>query len=199
MTTKPPPAPLPTGQLTREQYHELGRLGYFDGNRVELIYGEVVEMSPINWPHALGVKLVTDALTAVFVTGYWLNIQQPFAVPGVKPGSEPQPDVAVIAGAPRGYADHPDQAALIVEVADATLSNDLTTKAELYATAGVPDYWVLDVAGRELHVFRAPQPLPLPEDLAATAYRTHLTLAPTDRVSPLAAPDASVLVSDLLS
>ena len=83
-------------------------------------------------------------------------------------------------------------------MSDSTLAFDTTTKAELYATAGVPEYWVLDIENRQLHVFRDPQPLPLPEDLAATAYRTRLTLAPTDRVSPLAAPAASILVSDLL-
>ncbi|QJW94284.1 Uma2 family endonuclease [Frigoriglobus tundricola] len=196
MTTRPPTRPERPFRFTRAQYYEMGARGYFEGKRVELIFGEIVEMSPINWPHALGVRLVADALAIAFATGHWFNIQQPFAVPGGKPGSEPQPDVAVIPGSPRDYADHPTAAALIVEVADATLSNDTTTKAELYATAGIADYWVLDVAGRELHIFRDPQPLPT--GLGATAYRTHLTLAPTDRVAPLAAPAASVLVGDLL-
>jgi hypothetical protein len=57
---------------------------------------------------------------------------------------------------------------------------------------------VLDVENRQLHVFRDPQPLPLPEDLTTIAYRTHRTLAPTERICPLGAPNASVLVSDLL-
>ena len=196
MTIKPPTRPERPFRFTREQYYEMGARGYFDGKRVELIFGEIVEMGPIGWPHALAVGLVADALRAAFAIGYWLNIQQPFAVPGSQPGSEPQPDVAVIPGSPRDCADHPTTAALIVEVADTTLSNDTTTKAELYATAGIADYWVLDVTGRELHVFRDPQPLPA--GLGATAYRTHLTLAPTDRVAPLAASAASVLVSDLL-
>jgi hypothetical protein len=68
----------------------------------------------------------------------------------------------------------------------------------LYATAGVPEYWVLDVDGRRLHVFRDPAALPLPTELAATAYRTHATFGAADRVSPLGAPAASVLVGDLL-
>ena len=65
---------------------------------------------------------------------------------------------------------------------DATLDHDLTTKAELYATAGVPEYWVLDVNARELHVFRDPQPLPA--TLGATVYQTHTTHPATDSVSP---------------
>ena len=196
MTANPPPPSERPRRLTREQYYELGNRGFFDGKRVELIFGEVVEMSPINWPHVLGVRLVTDALATTFAIGYWLNVQQPFSVPGLAFGSEPQPDVAVIPGSPRNYTDHPTVAALTVEVADATLSNDLTTKAELYATAHVPEYWVLDVANRQLHVFR--NPAPLAAGLDATAYGSHATLAPTDTVSPLAAPGASIRVGDLL-
>ena len=173
MTTQPP-VPVP---LTREQYYELGRQGYFDGKRVELIFGEVVEMSPVNWPHVLGVGLVADALTAAFATGHFVHVQQPFGVPGVKRGSEPQPDVAVIAGAKRDYTDHPTASPLIVEVADTTLSYDLTTKAELYATAGVPEYWVLDLNNRQLVVFRDAQPLAA--GLGATAYRTRRCGWPT--------------------
>lgn len=196
MTAKPPPAPPRPFRFTREQYYEMGRRGYFDGKRVELIYGEIVEMSPINWPHALGVDLVVSALARAFATGYTVRSQQPFPIPNGKPGTEPQPDAAVIPGSPRDYTDHPTTAILIVEVADTTLAYDTTTKAELYATAGVPEYWVLDVAGRQLHVFRSPAPLPA--GLGATAYQTHLTLSPTDTVSPLAAPDAAILVGDLL-
>jgi Uma2 family endonuclease len=196
MTAKPPSRPDQPLRFTREQYYKLGELGLFDGKRVELIFGEVVEMSPVNWPHALAVALVTDAVAVAFATGFWLSIQQPFAVPGITPGSEPQPDVAVIPGAKRNYTDHPAVAALLVEVADTTLSKDTTTKAELYATANVADYWVLDVVNRELHVFRDPQPLPT--GLGVVAYKTHLTLGPTDSLSPLAAPTAAVRVADLL-
>ena len=195
MTTKPPPIPEWPRRITREQYYEMGRLGYFDGKRVELIFGEIVEMSPINWPHVLGIRLVTDALTVAFATGYWLNVQQPFSMPGGKAGSEPQPDVAVIPGTKRNYTDHPTVAALIVEVADSTLTNDTTTKAELYATAGIADYWVLDVDGRQLNVFRDPQHN---ATLEATAYQTHDIFGPNDCVSPLAAPAATIRVSDLL-
>jgi Uma2 family endonuclease len=196
MTVQPPARPDRPFRFTREQYHEMGARGYFDGKRVELIFGEVIEMSPINWAHHIGVGLVADALARLFATGHFIDVQQPFPVPGATPGSEPQPDVAVIPGARRDYTDHPTVAALLVEVADSTLSTDATTKAELYATAGIAEYWVLDVENRQLHVFRDPQPLPA--GLSATAYRTHFTLDPADSVAPLAAPNASVRVGDLL-
>jgi Uma2 family endonuclease len=193
MTAKPPKPPI-----TREQYYELGRQGYFDGKRVELIRGEIVEMSPINIAHATGTGLVADALVLVFATGCYVNVQQPFSVPSAAPGSEPQPDVAVIPGSRRTAATHPTQAALLVEVADTTLFYDTTTKAQLYAEAGVADYWVFDLNARKLHVFRDPQSLPLPPDQAATAYRIHDILGPNDSVSPLAAPTAAIRVADLL-
>ena len=198
MTAKPPTRPDQPFRFTREQYYKLGQFGFFDGKRVELVYGEVVEMSPINWPHALGVTLVSDALARAFGTSYFIHVQQSFPIPASPLGLAPQPDVAVIPGSPRDYTDHPTVAVLIVEVADTTLFYDTTTKAELYATANIADYWVLDLNNRQLHVFRDPQPLPLPQGLGAIAYKTHLTLGPTDRVSPLAAPAASILVADLL-
>jgi Uma2 family endonuclease len=192
MTATPPP----TGPLTREQYHKLGDEGHFDRKRVELIFGEVVEMSPIGWLHRVATGRVADALALAFATGFFVEVQQPFAIPGVPRGSEPQPDVSVTPGAQSDYTDHPTVATLLVEVADATVFYDLTTKAELYATANVPEYWVLDIPNRQLHVFRDPQPLS--NALGATAYQTHLVLAPTDTVNPLGAPHATITVSDLL-
>ena len=130
----------------------------------------------------------------MFGAGWFLRIQSPLHV---DEHNDPLPDLAVVQGGPRDYFDcHPTTAVLVVEVSDTTLRSDLTEKAERYATAGVADYWVLDVENRQLHVFRDPQSLP--KGLGATAYRTHLTLAPTDRVSPLAVPTAAVLVGELL-
>jgi Uma2 family endonuclease len=194
----PPPAtggPRPW-KWTREEYYKLGECGFFQGRRVELIRGEIIEMSPINWPHAYATNLAVQVLGQVFASGFWLSVQQPFSIPGAAPESEPQPDVACIPGTLRGNTGHPTVAALIVEVADTTLFYDTTTKAELYATAGVADYWVLDLDGRQLHVFR--DPVALPTGLGATAYRVHQILGVTDRVSPLAAPTVTIRVADLL-
>ncbi len=192
-TTPPPKGSGPRlWKWTLEQYEEFCKRGYFDKGRVEFVRGEIIDMGIQGWPHALTLSLLGEVLRRVFTPGYWIYDQKTFPIVG----SQPEPDAAVIPGSPRDYTDHPTNAVLIVEVSDTTLAYDLTTKAELYATAGIADYWVLDVENRQLHVFRDPQPLP--PALEATAYQTHLTLSPTDHVSPLAAPTASILVSELL-
>ena len=193
MTAKAPIPPARPFRFTREQYYEMDRLGFFEGKRVERIRGEIVEMSPINWPHVVGCRKTAIWLEGAFAGAAWVSRnEQPLALSD----SDPQPDIIVVAGRFEDYSGHPATALLVVEVSDSTLTRDRTEKAELYATEGLPEYWVLDLNGRELHVLRDPHPLPA--GLGATAYRTHLTLGPADHVSPLAAPHASVLVSDLL-
>jgi Uma2 family endonuclease len=179
-------------RFSREQYHRLGELGFFDGKRVERIRGEIVEMSPKNWPHVVACRKTAEVLEQAFAGLGWVSRQDPISLPD----SDPEPDVAVLAGRFEDYSDHPTAALLVAEVADTTLFDDTTTMAEVYAEAGIADYWVLDLNGRQLVVFRDPQPLPA--GLGATAYQTRLTLGPADRVSPLAAPGASILVGDLL-
>src|SRR5207302_1740021 len=138
--------------------------------------------------------LVQPVLLAAFPAGWWVRGQLPLHVDEY---NDPLPDFAVVPGSPRDYhGRHPTTAALVVEVADTTLATDTTEKAERYATAGVAEYWVLDLNGRRLLVFR--DPAPLPATLGATAYRTQLVLGPADTVSPLAAPAAAVTVGDLL-
>jgi Uma2 family endonuclease len=183
----PEPRPL---RWTREQYHRAAELGLFNGLQVELVRGEVYAMSPKGWPHVVGCRKVADRLEQVFAGVAWVSRQEPVAVQG----QEPEPDVAVIPGRFEDYADHPTAALLIVEVADTTLDHDTTVKAEQYATAGIADYWVLDVDGRQLLVFRDPVPVAA----GGVAYRTHRVLGPSDTVSPLAAPQAAVRVADLL-
>jgi Uma2 family endonuclease len=193
MITKPPTPPARPFRFTREQFYEMARRGFFEGKRVERIRGEVVEMSPIDWPHVVGCRKAAVWLERAFAGVAWVSRnEQPLALAD----SDPQPDVMVVAGRFEDYADHPTTALLVVEVADTALARDTTDKAELYATAGIADYWVLDIEGRQLHAFRDPQPLAA--DPGATAYRTHLTLGPAEVVAPLAAPGATAVVGDLL-
>ena len=111
--------------------------------------------------------------------------------------NDPGPDLAVVPGTIRDYSSQtPTIALLIVEVADSSLDLDTTTKTELYATANVLDYWVVDLENCQIIVFRNPEPLPA--GLGATAYRTRIVFQATDFLSPLAAPNASVRVADLL-
>jgi Uma2 family endonuclease len=182
-------APTPY-RWTRAEYYRLGELGFFQNKRVELIRGEIVEMSPKGWPHVVAVRKTAGVLEAAFVGIGWVARQEPVNLTD----SEPEPDVAVVRGRFEDFADHPTTAALIVEVADTSLFYDTTTKAGLYAEMAIPDYWVVDVEHRQLLVFRDPAPVAA----GGAAYRTHLTLGPDATVSPLAAPAASIRVADLL-
>lgn len=195
------PAPLqsqsvPVGpqpkKWTAVEFDTLGTQGFLAGRRAFLLNGVIWEQGPMDPPHANGVELVAEALRAAFGAGWRFRIQLPLHIDS---DNNPMPDLAVVAGSP-GNHPHPTTAVLVVEVSDTTLQVDTTAKAERYATAGLADYWVLDLNGRRLLVFRDPGPLPA--TLGATAYRTQLTLGPADRVAPLAAPNASILIGDLL-
>lgn len=179
---------------TLTEYGELSKTGLFHDVKTMLIRGELFVMTLPNPPHNLAVGLVEDWLRVVFAQGHHVRGQMALNV-GTE--TDPGPDVAVVRGLRRDYPDRqPTEAVLVVEVSDSTLFYDTATKAELYATAGVPDYWVIDLNARRLLIYRDPEPLP--EGLGATAYRTHAAHGPDATVAPLAAPSVAVTVSDLL-
>ena len=178
---------------TAKEFNQLGDLGLFEGQRAFLMDGVILEWGPMNPPHAIAQELTDAWVRSVFTAGWRVRSQLPLHL---SLRTDPFPDVAVYRGSPRDALAHPTGPGLLIEIADHSLGYDQTVKAERYAAAGVPDYWVLDVDGRRLYVLR--DPAPLPAGLGATAYRTHLTLGPTDSVSPLAAPHATVRVADLL-
>jgi Uma2 family endonuclease len=195
-----PPPPWQPGKVipqprkwTVTEFDRLGALGCFSGRRAFLLDGVVLEQGPMEPPHAEALEVLNELLRAALGAGWRFRIHPPLHLDEF---NNPMPDLAVVAGVPGYYGDHPVSAALVVEVADTTLATDLTDKAERYATAGIRDYWVLDLNGGELHVFRDPRPLP--PALGATAYRVHDVLKPGDTVSPLAAPGGTVRVGDLL-
>jgi len=185
-----PPTPL---RWTVAQFHQLGDAGYFEGLRAKLIHGVIIEEGPMNPPHAVAGEKTEEAIRQLFGTGWRVRVEKPLVL---GQDTDPVPDVAVMAGRPTLAGVHPTTAALVIEIADTSLDFDTTTKAELYAIAGIADYWVVDVDNRQLLVFR--DPAPLPAGLGATAYQTRLTFADTDAVAPLALPTATVRVADLL-
>jgi hypothetical protein len=190
----PVPSGPPRNMLwTVDQFHYLGDLGMFEGRRAWLVDGTIVEEGPMNPPHRIALELSEEALRAAFGTGWRICNQMPLVLGQT---TDPEPDLAVIAGSPRGSSSHPTTAALVVEVSDSSLRYDTTVKLSLYAAGRIADYWVIDVAGRQLLVFRDPQP-----DTAQPhghGYATQLTFGPTDTISPLAAPAAVIRVADLL-
>jgi Uma2 family endonuclease len=167
--------------------------GLFADVKTMLLDGEIYAMPSPNPPHDIGLELTAIYLRATFPVGHFVRVQMGFDV-GTR--HDPSPDLAVVVGSVRDVTQTPTAALLVVEVSESTLFMDTTTKAEVYATAGVPDYWVLDLENRRLIVYRDPEPLPA--GLGATAYRTRQTLGPTESVAPLHAPTAAVTVADLL-
>lgn len=197
-TTLQPPAPphagpQPRTRWTVEQFNHMGDLGWFEGRRAFLLDGVILENGPMDPPHAIALERLCDALRAVFTSGWRHRVQMPLHVDQY---NDPLPDYTVLPGVAQYGNGHPTSGSLVVEVADTSLMMDVTEKAERYATAGIKDYWVLDLNARQLIVFR--DPVPLPAGLGATAYRTRTVLNPTDTVSPLAAPTATITVGDLL-
>ena len=178
---------------TAEQYYRLGDLDFFPDRHVELIEGEIYEMT-IDPPHAVAVGLLEIVLRGTFGVGYTIRTQQPLDF-GRR--SQPEPDVAVVPGSPRDYARaHPRTARLIVEVSDATLRKDRVLKAHLYARAGIADYWIVNLVDRQLEIRRNPGPDPSRRGRFAYA---DVTIVPaTGHASPLAAPQAVIAVADLL-
>lgn len=183
----------PPHKWTVPEFHKLRALGLLDGRRPVLLNGVILEQGPMDAPHANGVERTDAAIRLAFGPGWRFRVQLPLVL---NLHTDPVPDLAIVAGALVGNAAHPTTSALVIEVSDTTFDTDTTDKAELYATAGIADYWVLDVTNRELHVFRDPQPLPA--NLGATAYRTHTIHGASDTVAPLAVPNATVAVADLL-
>ena len=151
-------------------------------------------MPPQNSPHFTALSLVEDALRSIFPTGYAIRVQGPL---DVSPSSQPEPDIAVVPGSARDYAKaHPTTALLVVEVAESTIRFDRGEKASLYASAGVPDYWVVNLRDHQLEVFR--DPVPMPGEPYGYGYRTSAQYLTVDTVTPLANPQGIIQVSELL-
>lgn len=170
-----------------QEYHAMADAGIFHPSEcLELIDGQIVTMSPQKPPHASTTARVGDYLRDLFIGVAKIRSQLPVQLHDF---SEPEPDVAVVRIDRRDYADgHPTPADifLIVEVSDATLNFDLDIKKLDYARSGIAEYWVVDVNGEEVIVFRRP---------VGDRYSEEIVLGKTAVLSPSAFPTLEVLVS----
>jgi Uma2 family endonuclease len=180
--------PLPLRNFTRREYDKLVDAGVIgEDEHVELIDGSIVEMSPEGARHAGTIEVAADVLRRVFGAEHTVRVQHPLIV---DPDGEPQPDIAVVHGGPRAHlAEHPHEAALVVEVAETSIAYDRGHKARLYARAGFPDYWIINLADDLVEVYRDP---------AAEGYRSVAVVARGAAVSPLGTASCSIAVADLL-
>jgi Uma2 family endonuclease len=183
-----------TRRWRRAEYERLVDLGVFAGEHLELLEGVLVVREPQGSPHAAITAQVARVLSAKFGAGWHTRVHSPLAL---GEHSEPEPDVAVVAGDPGDYFDaHPSTAALVVEVADSSLRLDRRFKAAVYAEAGLREYWIVNLVDRAVEVHRAPQPADDPAD--GWTYRSVAILRRPATVAPLAAPAAEVPVADLV-
>jgi Uma2 family endonuclease len=170
--------------LKRSEYDRLVELGVFDDERIELLQGVLVKKPPQYAPHASTIQKLTEFLTSRAHGRFTVRIQSPLAL---SDDSEPEPDVAVVPLG--GYdAEHPRTAWLIIEVAETTLRKD-RAKGAVYASAGVGEYWLVNLNDRTVEVYASPN---------GDRYAEVRTLRTGDVLRPAALPDIAVAVAEIL-
>jgi len=144
-------------RLSVAKYEAMVASGAFTKqDRFELIEGTLVEKMTKNPPHSVALVLCQGAIDQALPPGWHTRPEQPVSIPSRD--SEPEPDVAVVWGQVRAYLDHhpgPADVALIVEIADSSLDDD-RAMAATYGGGGIPAYWIVNVAGRQLEVYGNP-------------------------------------------
>jgi len=182
--------PLLQGPFTVEAYHRLGELGIFDeDDRVELLHGQIVEMTPIGGRHAACVNRVSNLLTRRSSHDVIVSVQNPVVLAD---RSEPHPDVAVIrrsGGLAGAWLPHARDVLLVIEVADTSLERDRDVKLPLYAAAGIPEGWLVDLGGDAIRVNREPAP---------DGYRETRTVTRGETLRPLGLPDVAIAADEIL-
>ena len=143
--------------FSRREYEKMIDVGILgEDEHVELIAGRIVQASPEGPVHAGTIDLCADVLRRLYGPAYTVRVQHPLAV---GPDDEPEPDLAVVRGGPREHlGGHPHEAVLVVEVAESSLDYDRGAKARLYARAGLPEYWIVNLRDGLVEVHRGPSP-----------------------------------------
>lgn len=175
-----------------DEYYRLGEMGFLRDQHVELINGRIFQMPPQGSSHYKTILLIERTLTTAFGPNFTVRTQGPLSI-GAR--SLPEPDVAVVPGSPRDYDEHPKSALLVIEVSDSTLRFDRTRKALLYARAGIADYWIVNLVDQCIEIHRNPR---RDADRRRFRYGDIRTMAATETIAPLAAPQAKIAVADLL-
>lgn len=177
---------LPRKKWTRDEVNQLLRSGIFEDQRFELIDGELIDKMGQGPRHAHSIHRLMVLLAQAFGIERIL-VQAPIeAGSRDQKWSQPEPDVAVHSVPGEFRTRHPNgnELSIAIEVADTSLRQDLHRKRDMYAHAGVPEYWVLDIEARRLFVFC---------NLQGDAYTDSLTLTETDTMPHLNAPVSTLL------
>jgi len=170
-------------------YHRIIAAGILEGRNVELIGGEIIEMAPEGESHAYCSDEAGEYL--IYLLGNRAKVRQGKPITLPPSNSEPEPDIAIIQRLGQDYREHhpyPENIFFLIEYSNFTLSKDLGIKSQIYAAAGIPEYWVINLRTMELIVFRSP---------TDEGYQLRETLT-QGNINPLAFPDVAVSIDRLL-
>lgn len=195
MDTAPPDIlaryPVPRHRLTRRDYYRMGEAGILrDDDRVELLEGQVIDMSPIGPRHALVTQNLTELLVKGFADRAGVRCQMPVVLDD---GSEPQPDFALVRRRWRGYPlthPAPDDVFLLIEVSDSSLGFDRVVKLPLYARAGIREVWIVDLTTDRVLIYRKP---------AGGVYGTESQVVSPNALDVAALPGVTIPVAEVFA
>jgi Uma2 family endonuclease len=177
-------------RFTVEEYHWMARAGILgEDDRVELIEGEIVEVTPIGHRHAVCVNHLNRAFSHLFDDVAVVSVQNPVHVSDY---SEPEPDVALLRPPGDSYLSghpRPKDILLIVEVAETSADPDRRAKVPLYARSGIQEVWLVDLEQHSITAYRDPTP---------DGYRSARVFRRGESISPAAFPDRALGTADLL-
>lgn len=179
---------LTLAKWTIDDYQRMIEVGLLDERRVELLNGEIVEMSPEGEPHAYYRMETKDYLTRLLEDRAVIREAAPIIIP--QTNSQPEPDLAIVEPLGREYLQHhpyPENIFWLIEFSNSSLEKDLTVKRKTYAAAGIQEYWVRDLKQAVLKVFREP---------TAADYPVEITLT-TGTINPVAFPEVTINVEPL--
>lgn len=150
---------LPTKAWTVAEYHRLIEAGFLtEQDRVELLFGQILPMTPVGKFHASTVDKTAFLCRKLDEESYIIRVQNP--ITDVLTASEPEPDICILRFRPDFYSEaHPigSDILLVIEVADSSLEHDRTVKAAAYAAAGIPEYWILNIPAVQLEQHLLPR------------------------------------------
>ncbi len=177
-------------RYTVDDYERMGAAGILgEDDRVELVEGEIIDMPPIGSPHGGSVNRIAQKLTLAVGDGAVVAVQNPVRLDDF---SEPQPDIALLKPREDFYAGRhpgPEDVLMLLEVAETSVRYDRDKKLPLYARAGIPEVWLVDLPGKALYICRSPGR----EGFAEIAKASDLSA-----LSPLLMPDCLLDLRGLL-
>jgi len=183
--------PLAHRRFTADDYHRMAEAGILtEDDRVELLDGEIIQVTPIGPRHARCVDELTRQLVRSVDDSVIVRVQGPI---GLAIDSEPEPDLAVLRARPGHYGDAhpgPEHVLLVIEVVDTSIRYDRERKVHAYARAGIPEVWLVDLTENRIEVYRDPAP--------DGSYRTIQTVTPAGTLSPLNLPGIALSAAEVL-